>query len=104
MSFAVIGLPLSWGAAWLIKREPVNAPRCSSRTERDSDSESYRRDRLSALAGGGTFGSGVGSGAIRRLHPPPRSLRNRLLLAAASHAAKPPEACPRPPLRSLPPR
>ena len=34
----------------------------------------------------------------------PRSLRNRLLLAAASHVAKPPEACPRPPLRSLPPR
>jgi hypothetical protein len=28
MSFAVIGLPLSWGTAWFIKREPVNAPRC----------------------------------------------------------------------------
>jgi hypothetical protein len=32
----------------------------------------------------------------------PDPLRNRLLLAAASHAAKPPEACPQPPLRSLP--
>ena len=34
----------------------------------------------------------------------PCSLRSRLLRAAASHAAKPPEACPQPPLRSLPPR